>query len=369
MRRFSCPQCGHEIHFSNTQCVQCSAKLGYDPGNDLMVVIPPNATGPIAGFPTHAICANRERISCNWLCDTRNDAKLCLSCLHTVKIPNLSKADSLKRWSRLERAKRRLFYSLIKFRLPLSRARDPAPGSLRFELIGDHVKPDGSKSRVMTGHDDGLITINIAEADDAIREANRTAMGEPYRTLLGHFRHEVGHYYWDKLVDQPGTIDDFRACFGDERADYSDSLKSYYDSGPPAGWNHSYVSAYATAHPWEDFAETWAHHFHMVAGLETAYSYGINPQPMQGGAAPLLQLVDPFHEGDHEQLTRHWQPITVAMNAMNRSMGNRDFYPFTLTPAITRKLRFVHDIVVEYSTVQRQISNASGAGGFLQSAT
>ncbi len=331
-----------------------------------MVIVPWDAALQIAGLPGHAVCANRDAISCNWLCDTQYNANLCQCCLHTVKIPDLSNAESLKRWSRLERAKRRLFYSLIKFNLPLSRMRDLAPGSLRFELIGDHIEPDGTQFRVMTGHDEGLITINIAEADDAIREANRQAMGEPYRTLLGHFRHEVGHYYWDRLVDRPGVIDKFRECFGDERADYSDALKAYYDGGPPPGWNASFVSAYATAHPWEDFAETWAHHFHMVAGLETAYSYGINPQPMQGGAAPLLQLTDPYHECDHDQLISHWQPITVAMNAMNRSMGNRDFYPFTLTPAITRKLRFVHDIVVEYSASQRQAGGAGNVDGFLQ---
>lgn len=315
-----------------------------------MVVVPWDASMPIVGLPDHSACANRELIGCNWVCDTQNHERLCLSCLHTIKIPDTSNEESVLRLSRLERAKRRLFYSLLKFGLPLSHSRDGTPGSLRFELIGDRVLPDGKVKRAMTGHDHGLITINIAEADDAIREANRTAMGEPYRTLLGHFRHEVGHYYWDKLVDRDGVIDRFRECFGDERADYSEALKTYYKNGPPAGWNSSFVSTYAAAHPWEDFAETWAHHFHMVAGLETAYSYGINPQPLRTGAPPLLQLVDPYHEQDHDQLISHWVPITVAMNAMNRSMGNRDFYPFALTPAITKKLRFIHELIEAGST-------------------
>ncbi len=337
--------------------------LAYHAATSEMVEVPADAVLPITGLPGHAVCANRERIACNWLCDTRYNASLCQSCLHTVKIPNLSTAEGLKRWRRLERAKRRLFYSLIKFNLALSNHRDVAPGALRFALIGDRMKSDGTHVRVMTGHKNGLITINIAEADDAIREATRQAMGEPYRTLVGHFRHEVGHYYWDRLVDRPGVIDRFRECFGDERTKYSDSLKSYYRDGPPKGWNASYVSAYATAHPWEDFAETWAHHFHMVAGLETAYSYGINPQPMHDGALPRLQLIDPYHETNYDELISHWRPITMAMNAMNRSMGNRDFYPFKLTDQITRKLRFVHDLVVDNAASQTaaQVGAISGA--------
>lgn len=315
-----------------------------------MVVVHLGGEQSRGGTAGHLPCANRERISCNWICDTENHKSLCQSCLHTIKIPNVSHEKNLLRWSRLERAKRRLFYSINKFGLPLARHRDISPGSLRFELLADGFDPDGERFRVMTGHDEGLITINIAEADDAIREANRTAMREPYRTLLGHFRHEVGHYYWDRLVDQEGVIDRFRECFGDERADYSDSLKNYYENGPAQDWQTSYVSAYSTAHPWEDFAETWAHHFHMVAGLETAYSYGINPQPLSDGAPPLLQLIDPYHVTDHKQLLSHWIPVTVAMNAMNRSMGNRDFYPFALTPRIKEKLQFVHDLVgVDYT--------------------
>ena len=310
-----------------------------------MVVVFLDDTAALAGAMNHLTCANRKRIGCNWVPDAENYEGLCQSCVHTIKIPNVSNEENLLRWGRLERAKRRLFYSIIKFGLPLVRHRDVSPGSLRFELLADGFDADGERFRVMTGHDEGLITINIAEADDAIRETNRTAMREPYRTLLGHFRHEVGHYFWDKLVDKDGVIDRFRECFGDERADYSDSLKTYYDNGPPENWPASYVSAYSTAHPWEDFAETWAHHFHMVAGLETAYSYGLNPQPMREGTAPISQLDDPYHVDDHALLLNHWVPVTVAMNAMNRSMGNRDFYPFALTDEISKKLRFVHDLI------------------------
>ncbi|MEN3974052.1 putative zinc-binding metallopeptidase [Emcibacter sp. SYSU 3D8] len=348
MRRFSCPECGSQVHFDNSRCEACSSSLGYAASIDQVLVVPGHTDSAGTVAPEHLFCANRDLIGCNWLQETPNAAGLCQSCLHTVKIPDITDPEKLLRWGRLERAKRRLFYALIKFNLPLAIEADYSEGSLRFELLGDEFHPDGMKKRVMTGHDDGLITINIAEADDAIREKNRTAMGEPYRTLIGHFRHEVGHYYWDKLVDQAGVIEMFRACFGDERRDYSDSLKHYYANGPAQNWTNSYVSAYASAHPWEDFAETWAHYFHMVGGLETAYAYGLNPQPLQDGALPLVQLADPYHVVDFDQLVEHWVPITVAMNAMNRSMGNRDYYPFVLSLDISEKMKFIHRVIKDH---------------------
>jgi hypothetical protein len=338
LRRYVCPGCGKQVHFNNSKCVTCSSSLGYLPSADLMLAIPD-------GQAAYSPCANRDRIGCNWLCDPASKSKLCQSCMHTTKIPNISDPEKRLHWRRLERAKRRLFYALIKFKLPLANEVDHSEGTLRFEMLGDGLHPDGKKKRVMTGHDNGLITINIAEADDAIREKSRTAMGEPYRTLIGHFRHEVGHYYWDTLVDQEGVIDKFRACFGDERRDYSESLKVYYANGAEKDWHKSYVSTYASAHPWEDFAETWAHYFHMVGGLETAYAYGLNPQPLEDGAPHLVQLTDPYHVSDYKQLMTHWIPITVAMNAMNRSIGNSDYYPFALSPNVFEKLRFIHDLI------------------------
>ena len=233
----------------------------------------------------------------------------------------------------------------MKFGLPLAGAIEDEPGFLRFQFMSDEVGPDGKLMRVMTGHHEGRITINIAEADSTVRETNRSAMGESDRSLIGHFRHEIGHYYWDELVDGQPSSDEFRTCFGDERNDYKETLAAYYESGPAENWQQSFVSAYASAHPWEDFAETWAHYMHLVGGLETAYAYGINPQPMQVGAPVLQQLTDPYHVSDFDELMTHWIPLTVAMNAMNRSMGNRDFYPFALTTAIGKKLKFVHDLI------------------------
>lgn len=342
MRRFLCPKCGNQIHFDNSQCVNCSSTLGYLPLQDRMLVVNPNT-----GTPDEEVrpCANRGLIGCNWLCEPGAESKLCLSCFHTTKIPDTSDPVRRQRWRRLESAKRRLFYALIKFRLPLAVERDHSAGALHFELLGDEVHPDGYEKRVMTGHYNGRITINIDEADDAIRERNRTNLGEPYRTLIGHFRHEVAHYYWDRLIADKDIIEACRACFGDERQDYSEALKAYFANGPAPDWQQSFVSEYASSHPWEDFAETWAHYFHIVGGLETAYAYGLNPQPMQPGAAALTQLEDPYHVADHAQLIRHWVPLTLAMNAMNRSMGIIDYYPFVLSHQISNKLRFVHELI------------------------
>jgi hypothetical protein len=332
------------VHFSNLQCLSCSTELGYAPWESRFVSIEQAEPGiGDAGFAGNP-CTNRAVIGCNWMYE--NTAfDLCLSCRHTTKTPDLSQDLNRAHWAKLERAKRRLFYALIKLRLPLDQNQDGVDGSLSFAFLADTVKPDGTIKRVMTGHADGHITVNIAEADDPYREKTRAEMGEPYRTLIGHLRHEVGHYYWQELIAGQSPEPAFRACFGDERQDYGDALKTHYAKGPAPDWATSFVSTYASAHPWEDFAETWAHYLHMVSGLETAYAYGINPQPLRPEDPRLVQLDNPFRSQDVEDLIAHWIPLTVAMNEMNRSIGNKDYYPFVLTPAILQKMQFVHDLI------------------------
>ena len=131
-------------------------------------------------------------------------------------IPDLSLPENLSRWRALEAAKHRLFYTLFQLRLPVETQAE-SPAGLAFQFLAD-VGP-GAPS-VMTGHADGVITINLAEADDAERERRRQQMGELYRTLLGHFRHEIGHYYWDRLIANTPHLEEFRRIFGDERQDY-----------------------------------------------------------------------------------------------------------------------------------------------------
>jgi hypothetical protein len=206
---------------------------------------------------------------------------------------------------------------------------------------------------VVTGHDNGLITINLAEADDAERERQRGSMGEPYRTLLGHFRHEIAHYYWDLLVFRAPNIDEFRAVFGDERRDYAAALQQHYANGAPADWPENFVTAYASSHPWEDFAETWAHYFHMVDTLETANAFGLMVRPKLTRPDRLSTAInfDP-HEADMDRLIDAWLPLTFAANSLNRSMGLPDLYPFVLTPAVIVKLAFVHERIHRHIRTQ-----------------
>lgn len=214
-------------------------------------------------------------------------------------------------------------------------------GGLVFDFLEDTVDQNGNLQPAMTGHENGLISLRVAEADDVTREIARQQMNEPYRTLLGHFRHEVGHYVWDRLVRDGGRLEEFRSAFGDERDDYQAALQRHYENGPPAGWPENYVSAYAATHPWEDFAESFAHALHIVDTLETARAFGLMLDD-----ASLEPLGDPYRCASGKRLADAWVPLTLAMNAIHKSMGQRDFYPFVLTPEIIRKLDFVLGLLV-----------------------
>jgi hypothetical protein len=228
-----------------------------------------------------------------------------------------------------------MVYDLLRLGLPVkSRAEDPAHG-IAFDFLSEYP---GTK--VLTGHDEGEITLNIAEADDAEREARRAQMKEPYRTLVGHFRHEIGHHYWDILLRDSPDLPAFRALFGDEREDYAEALKRHYENGPSQGWRQNFISAYATSHPWEDWAECFAHFIHIVATLDTAADLPLGLGKLSGRA-----LNDPYREDDFDALLKAWVPLTEAVNEINRSMGVSDIYPFVLTPSVIGKLHFVHMIV------------------------
>jgi hypothetical protein len=270
----------------------------------------------------------------------------CESCRHNQIVPDLSLASNHERWRRIELAKRYVVRALMRWGLPKpDKTQDPERG-LAFNLIADETRPDGRVERAMTGHDSGLITLNIDEGDDAEREARRAAMGEPYRTLVGHFRHEIGHYYWDRLVAEEGRTAEFRAAFGDETQDYGEALQRHYREGPPAGWRERFVSAYASTHPWEDFAECWAHYLHIVDALETAGSYGIDVRGAFALDSKGAKLnFEPYAADDASRLVDAWVPLTVALNGMNRSMGQPDLYPFVLSAPVVNKLQFVHSLI------------------------
>ncbi len=344
MQRFTCPTCQGEVHFGNTLCVPCGTAIGYDPFSEAF-----RALGDAGGAPP---CGNREMVACNWL--TSDDgSRLCVACTHNRTIPDTSLPANLSNWREIELAKRYLFYSLLKWNLPHpSRIEAPETG-LAFDFLADTVNAAGGVKRVLTGHDNGLITLNIAEGDDAEREARRTALGEPYRTLIGHMRHEVGHYYWDRLIVDGGRLEAARALFGDERQDYAAALARNYAEGPPPGWQNSFISSYATSHPWEDWAETWAHYIHIVDALETAFVFGLKLRPeavqapeLQPGLDPDATLdFNPYLTGRIEAILGNWVPLTIAINSINRSMGQPDLYPFVLSLPVLEKLGYIHHII------------------------
>ena len=202
---------------------------------------------------------------------------------------------------------------------------------------------------VMTGHANGVITLNASEADVVYRETTRIKMGENYRTLLGHFRHESGHYYFDLMIaHKPDFIEEFRMLFGDERKDYSEALKKHYNEGPPKDWQSKFVSSYASTHPWEDWAETWAHYLHMMDTLETAYHAGLVVKTNKNDLNSMEILEDPIGAKDFEKFLQNWMTITFNLNALNRSMGLEDAYPFTLSNPVLDKFRFIHQILLEH---------------------
>ncbi len=346
MKRFHCSRCGHEVYFDSARCVGCGAWLGFEPGALTMLSAAAefdDVTDPAAlrwefGGSTFMACSNRGLSECNWL--VREGApELCVASRHNAVIPDLSDAAARLLWVRLEAAKRQLFYQLIRWDLPRpTKAEDPERG-LAFAFLADTVHPDGTVENVLTGHAGGLITLAIKEGDDAEREVRRTALGEPFRTLIGHFRHEVAHYYWDRLVadGSDDTRDKVRAIFGDERADYGAALERHYADGPRPDWRDHFISSYAAAHPWEDFAETFAHYAHLVDGLETASAFEL--------AADHALGLDPYVAGTSDELLSAWIPLTLAVNALNRSMGQPDLYPFVVPAPVRAKLALVHELV------------------------
>ena len=347
MKLFECPACGQPLYFENTQCESCGRRLGYVPSSqDLTAIEPTDGGWRATGLPDRLfrLCANVEHAACNWLLTFEEAGPYCVACRHNRTVPDLSVEWNRVRWRRLELAKHRLFYALMRFKLPLvDRSRDPQ--GLAFDFLADPAETSSGGPAILTGHDNGLITINIAEADDAERERRRHAMGEPYRTLLGHFRHEIGHYYWNVLVRDDPSLEPFRRVFGDERQDYGEALERHYRDGPPEDWQDRYVTSYASAHPWEDFAETWAHYLHIADTLETASAFGLRVRPkiVRGPELSAEVDFDPHEVADLNRIIDAWLPLTFAVNSLNRSMGQPDLYPFVLSPLAIAKLGFIHE--------------------------
>ena len=329
MKRFHCV-CGQEVFFEDKACSYCNNPLGFNPDTLKMVVLT-RSTLRTCGLRDHAV-------GCNWLIAAGDSHKQCRSCRLTRTVPAQDIPINVRRWSVLESAKRRLVYSLIALGLPVvSRTQDACYG-LAFDFLEDQrTNPLVKKSLVYTGHHNGVITLHAVEADEAHRVTAREQLNERYRTVLGHLRHESGHYYWDKLIHNSAWYSRFRSLFGGEE-NYRQSLDYYYACGPAPHWQKRHISAYASSHPWEDWAETWAHYLHIMDTLETATEFGLIQQDAVDASGFTL-------------LMQEWRQLTLMMNALNRSMGQRDAYPFTLSRQVIVKLRFIHQLVMGSESV------------------
>jgi hypothetical protein len=341
MRIFHCDACGELVYFENTSCLSCGTALAYLPDvAEVRTLNPTNEERWQSTVGSHyRLCQNYSVHNvCNWAVPAEESNPFCISCRLTRIIPDLIVNGNKIAWAKFEAAKRRLYYSLLGLGLSVkSKAEDPATG-VCYEFLAD--LPDRP---ILTGHEFGVITINVAEADDAERERRRLQLHEPYRTILGHFRHEIGHYYWDRFFLDEASIMDFRNVFGDESRDYAESIRRHYENDAPVGWQEKFISSYATAHPWEDWAETWAHYLHMADALETAAAVGVSLRPQRENE-PSLQITD--HElTSFEAKIESWFSVTYMLNNLNRGLGLPDSYPFVLSDAVIQKLRFVHDTI------------------------
>ena len=348
VKLFACQHCGQLLDFENTMCERCGRALGYLPERATLTALDPNGSGlwrPLAAPETLVhLCANAAHDACNWLIPDGSPETYCPACRLNRTIPDLNIPENLERWRRFEAAKHRLVYGLLRLGLPLANKFDDPVGGLAFDFLTSTVTPFGDES-VVTGHRHGLITIDVFEADDAEREQRRRSFAEPYRTPLGHLRHEAGHYYWGLLIAASPWQPRFRAVFGDDRLDYNASLLAHHTGGPPEGWEEHFVTTYASAHPWEDFAEIWAHYLHILDTLETASAFGLTLQPQAGVDLSLHFTAgfDPYDSIEFSVLIQAWLPLAHAANSLARSMGHPDLYPFVLRPAVLDKLRWIHD--------------------------
>ena len=326
MKIFRCQSCGQVVYFENTHCTNCGATLGFLPDHFLMSGLEPisddrwRPLAPQGQGRSYRMCQNysREQV-CNWMVPEHSPLAFCTACRFNQTIPDLTVAGNKELWRRLETGKHRLVYSLLRLGLPLiGRQEDPAVG-LAFAFLADSGPVFAENTHAMTGHARGLITINIAEADDALRERMRRDMTEPYRTILGHFRHESGHYYWHLLARCSDWLTDFRHTFGDERQDYATAMRQNYPQRPPADWQSRFVSSYAAAHTWEDWAETWAHDLHIIDGLETAWVFQFRVSPAGGQDDQMASEpdFDPYCTDALDPVIDHWLPLTYAVNSLN----------------------------------------------------
>ncbi len=341
MKLYTCTSCNNPLYFENSTCLNCNHPVGFDVSKFNMVALDnnQNSYSPVNNKnEVYRFCSNSIHGTCNWLIPVTQTSPFCIACELNRTIPELSTILNQDKWKRIEIAKHRMVYSLLRLRLPVAAKKSVDDiGGIAFDFMGDMSPAE----RVMTGHDHGLITLNIEEADEGLRTRHKLDMGEKYRTLLGHFRHEIGHYYWDVLIKESNHLAEFRRLFGNEENNYDQALQQYYNNGIQSNWNDFFISPYASSHAWEDWAESWAHYMHMMDTLETAWSFGIgiHRKEMQKDV-----YNDPYTITNFNEIVNMWFPLTFAVNSLNRSMGHADFYPFIISAPVIEKLKFIHEV-------------------------
>ncbi|SFE56280.1 zinc-binding metallopeptidase family protein [Roseivivax sediminis] len=312
MQIFTCPACGGATYLHNLAC-GCGHAIEFDPDAQAMQSL-------------DAPCGNRDAIGCNWRAESDG---LCRSCAMTEVVPDLREDTNRPLWAETEAAKRWMLATLGRW--GWFTASDPGDRPV-FRLLSE--KTATGEAGVVMGHANGVITINVSEARSAVLAERQEELGELYRTMLGHMRHETAHFLQLRLLSSPGFPEAFRKLFGDERADYGAALKAHYADPKPAGDDH--VTSYATAHPHEDWAETLAHLLHLVDLLDSA-------------AAARLQLpdgpprgYDAYAETDTETLLHFAVGMSIAVNHVNRALDLPDLYPFVIRSGVRTKLAFAH---------------------------
>ncbi|MGB4776760.1 zinc-binding metallopeptidase family protein [Microbacterium sp.] len=328
MKAYRCRVCANALYFENSVCVSCGAALGYSRAERALVPVDDAGRYVDAEGLIWHVCRNLNLSGCAWLAPLEGGQ--CAACDLTRTRPSDDDVTGLVEFPVAERAKRHLVAELDALGFPVVSKLEDTQGGLAFDMLSS------SNANVLIAHADGIVTIDLAEGVDWRREKVREQLDEPYRTMLGHLRHEVGHYYEWRLVELPGAesggevLDAARALFGDETSSYQEAVNRHYEQGPPAGWGEHYISSYATMHPYEDFAETWAHYLHICDTIETAVEYGLLPAADLVGHARFRDLV-----------ANVWIPLSTALNLVNRSMGKDDLYPFVLPDTVLDKLDFV----------------------------
>jgi hypothetical protein len=352
MRAFQCT-CGQPLFFHNSRCLACGAEVAFDPVELRLNALVPMGDGTWtlggdtrAAPPRFRWCAHRTlAAACNWLVPAQTPHDACLSCRLTRTIPDLSRPKNPQRLQAIEAAKRHVLFGLMSCGLSIVPKADDDARGLAFDLL--EPLPGGPPA--VTGHAGGLVTINVAEADDDYREMHRESLKEPYRTVIGHLRHELGHYFWDTLIRDGAWLEAFRQLFGDERTNYGDALARHYRNGPPPDWPDRFISSYAASHPWEDWAETWAHYHHMRSTLQTVASFGLAiadvPLRITPFGRDVLYDRDAASAGEFLDWVNAWVVLTAVLNETSRSMGQPDVYPFVLNRSVVTKMHFMQCVM------------------------